>query len=723
MTVHEQASSVADRLETELRALGRWSTIALDPARLADMGAFGMNTLVPEEWIQFVLLPRIREMVAAGAALPKESATAVWATRQFDGDPDAAGLVDLLRELDDLANDPNDSALVIAVARDDRAAIEALIESGSPITPRVLIAAVTAGRIEVVRLLLDEDADPDELDGRGISPLHVAAAGGSALLPALLSTPYEIDLANLANVDEPGESAFAAIATALLDAQGDPDLRAEPAGLTPLMIATCFGRRDVAAVLLARGATVDLRDTLGRTAERFAVFPMIARVIRLCQRLPMVKTAHVAQIHAPVTHQFTSPVLGLELTAALPADGFASWPADEPLVAFVLGDDAMSRLVRLTPPVYVAPAPTSIRGIAEAIARELEAGLREVPSGDHTAQLAIVLPDGRVPILVRDFGHAFGVEVSGSRTWRLLASADTTAIVPDVAAVARQWNTNHPTTVTLLEIALDLVTALGGELGERWTVAIPGTEDPTEVWLHAPIRESGAVGVFRGRALVWVEGEARSIDIRSRADLVAARAHVITNVREQQRLYSRNVQLGERLVSLAGELASRLAVRIPIEGGWQYQTRGTASYDTSITITIGSSDGSVPEAVTLAAVRGELRAHAGLVGDDGWDGELATPEAIDAALDAIVAAVERARHSLTIEQLAVGTRYRVLQDHRELVAGSAVRYARFDDVDNHYHRYVFTTEDGNEVVVDGDASTPRTGPLGEVHRFLEQLPD
>lgn len=123
------------------------------------------------------------------------------------------------------------------------------------------------------------------------------------------------------------------------------------------MIASYFGQREVAAVLLAHGAAPALRDALGRTAERLAVFPTVARAIRLCRGLPMVKSAHLAQLHAPHTHQYTSPALGLELTAALPGDAFAGWPASEPLVVFGLGDDALSRLARLSPPIYVASSP------------------------------------------------------------------------------------------------------------------------------------------------------------------------------------------------------------------------------------------------------------------------------------------------------------------------------------------------------------------------------
>src|SRR5947207_9877587 len=83
--LHDRVSALADRIEAELRRLGRWSSEPLDPARLVDMGPFGMRTLAAEEWIQHVLVPRLRELAASRGELPHESQTAAWAARQLVG--------------------------------------------------------------------------------------------------------------------------------------------------------------------------------------------------------------------------------------------------------------------------------------------------------------------------------------------------------------------------------------------------------------------------------------------------------------------------------------------------------------------------------------------------------------------------------------------------------------------------------------------------------------
>lgn len=94
--------SKAMEIEAELKRLNRWSSEQLPHDRFENMGAFGSNTMAFEQWIQFVLIPRIQEIISEGERFPESSNLATYAVRAFDGDTDVAHLSDLLYDLDNL---------------------------------------------------------------------------------------------------------------------------------------------------------------------------------------------------------------------------------------------------------------------------------------------------------------------------------------------------------------------------------------------------------------------------------------------------------------------------------------------------------------------------------------------------------------------------------------------------------------------------------------------
>jgi uncharacterized protein YqcC (DUF446 family) len=98
--LHAKIAAIADALEAELRRLGRWSAQQPPPEAFENMGAFGGRTLAFEQWIQFVLLERIREIVSTSGVFPSGSQVGVYAVRELDGDPDAGELCSLLSTLD-----------------------------------------------------------------------------------------------------------------------------------------------------------------------------------------------------------------------------------------------------------------------------------------------------------------------------------------------------------------------------------------------------------------------------------------------------------------------------------------------------------------------------------------------------------------------------------------------------------------------------------------------
>ena len=104
----------AREIETELKRLNRWSHEPLHEKQYEDMGAFGINTMTFEEWIQFILLQRIEEIIQEQGDFPAGSSVGVQAVRVFDGDPDASQLQSLLSELDYIINHQQHTTTVIA---------------------------------------------------------------------------------------------------------------------------------------------------------------------------------------------------------------------------------------------------------------------------------------------------------------------------------------------------------------------------------------------------------------------------------------------------------------------------------------------------------------------------------------------------------------------------------------------------------------------------------
>jgi uncharacterized protein YqcC (DUF446 family) len=99
-----------DAIELELRRLGYWQASAPAPERLDFERAFGADKLSFLEWLQWVLLPRVGEIIAGRGTFPGESAVGAYAVRELDGMPGGENLVSLLCEFDALFEEPEPEA-------------------------------------------------------------------------------------------------------------------------------------------------------------------------------------------------------------------------------------------------------------------------------------------------------------------------------------------------------------------------------------------------------------------------------------------------------------------------------------------------------------------------------------------------------------------------------------------------------------------------------------
>ena len=89
-------------IEAEMKRIGYWSASPLPDEAYDFRQAFAMDTMAFSQWLQFILIPRVRQIISERGEFPTDSMVGVQAMREFDGDENAADLVSLLGEFDRL---------------------------------------------------------------------------------------------------------------------------------------------------------------------------------------------------------------------------------------------------------------------------------------------------------------------------------------------------------------------------------------------------------------------------------------------------------------------------------------------------------------------------------------------------------------------------------------------------------------------------------------------
>lgn len=71
MPEYHAVARCLDNLESTMRTLDCWSRIPPDPQRLASTQPFAMDTLTFAEWLQFILIARLRLIIHQELPLPE----------------------------------------------------------------------------------------------------------------------------------------------------------------------------------------------------------------------------------------------------------------------------------------------------------------------------------------------------------------------------------------------------------------------------------------------------------------------------------------------------------------------------------------------------------------------------------------------------------------------------------------------------------------------------
>ena len=100
MDRHQRATQFAARIEQELRNLNAWQSSPIPESAYNSDRAFFADTMTFYQWLQFVLLPRIREIIAQRGEFPSTSEVGAYAVRELDGIDEARRLIQALSDFD-----------------------------------------------------------------------------------------------------------------------------------------------------------------------------------------------------------------------------------------------------------------------------------------------------------------------------------------------------------------------------------------------------------------------------------------------------------------------------------------------------------------------------------------------------------------------------------------------------------------------------------------------
>ena len=95
--------AVADKLaavEAEMKRIGFWQTEPLPPEKYDFQRGFALDTMAFTQWLQFIFIPRVKEIIASEGEFPEKSHVSAQALRELDGEVDAGRLLELLGEFD-----------------------------------------------------------------------------------------------------------------------------------------------------------------------------------------------------------------------------------------------------------------------------------------------------------------------------------------------------------------------------------------------------------------------------------------------------------------------------------------------------------------------------------------------------------------------------------------------------------------------------------------------
>ncbi|MHA2940277.1 YqcC family protein [Vibrio sp. RC27] len=91
--------SLLDQLEMKLNGLNLWQTTPPNEEALSSLVPFAMDTLAPEQWLQWIFIPKMRHALNENN-LPRGFSIEPYFAQVWQGKPAYSSLLNIIQQID-----------------------------------------------------------------------------------------------------------------------------------------------------------------------------------------------------------------------------------------------------------------------------------------------------------------------------------------------------------------------------------------------------------------------------------------------------------------------------------------------------------------------------------------------------------------------------------------------------------------------------------------------
>lgn len=102
MDKYHHTQQLLDRLETVMREADIWEGESPDPSALSSSEPFAIDTLSCSQWLQWIFIPRMKQLVALNAPLPVHFEISPYVEEAMKNQPDNSAILSVTRGFDHL---------------------------------------------------------------------------------------------------------------------------------------------------------------------------------------------------------------------------------------------------------------------------------------------------------------------------------------------------------------------------------------------------------------------------------------------------------------------------------------------------------------------------------------------------------------------------------------------------------------------------------------------